>query len=97
MGFKKAFFLSSTCSKTHYIYRKPLEYPVGKSTLSNPHRLCNGFLTWITWHLKQLQKIVEFQWLKREMKSIHLKLGKEVEKVTKEIIITNFSDGLRVT
>lgn len=42
-------------------------------------------------------KVVEFQLLKREIKSIHLKLGKEVEKVTKEIIITDFSDGLWVT
>lgn len=65
-GFMKAFFLSSSCSKTHY-YRKPLEYPVGKPTLSNPHHLRNGFLTWITWHLKQLQKLWNFSYWKEKL------------------------------
>lgn len=54
-------------SQRHTTYKeKTLEYPIGKSALSNPHHLCNSFLTWITWHLKQLQKIVEFQSLQKK-------------------------------
>lgn len=57
-------FFPSFCQRNTKYIERTLEYSIGKPTPSNPHHLCNSFLTW---HLKQLQKTVEFQSLKKNI------------------------------